>query len=362
MTESWFARPARRRWCGVQQRRRARPWAHGPGLLSVRCRCPAARSRCRAAETSLWPAPPPVSCMPAAATPTASSATAAPRRGCPGSGCRCRMARWSPACRPTSITCSPRRPRAMSTPGAQPSGPGRQRRARAPAHPGPGHRRHGDRARRRARHLGRRHPRGQLLTRGRNGANQTDLASPGTSRSRSCGTCPTAPRRRGRRRAPAPGRAHSRGRGPHVRRRPHLPAAAGRCSAAPRLVVCPAVRVNDFTLARLAAACCWRGAVTRHGQLGQGDQQDRAAPAVILFAPDAGPVTGCWPAPLRRGRHRRRPRLHLGATRRGQGGRQAAGPQTRPARVALPGGPRPAAVTGGTDHVIVTFANAENGQ
>jgi hypothetical protein len=32
----------------------------------------------------------------------------------------------------------------------------------------------------------------------------------------------------------------------------------------------------------------------------------------------------------------------------------------RPARA--PDGPRPAAVTGGTDHVIVTFANAENGQ
>jgi alpha-tubulin suppressor-like RCC1 family protein len=206
---------------------------------------------------------------------------------------------------------------------------------------------------------------GQLLSWGRNGANQTGLGVTGDI---------TVPRRRD---LPDGTEAMAADAGPQ-----HL-VVLTRAGAVLTFGVGPtgrplpaevpldrawgpvlAVRAgNDFTLALTGRGVLLAWGGNAAGQLGQGDQQDRAAPAVVLFPPDAGPVTGCWAgdhsaAAVTGGGHV----YTWGATRWGQGGRQAAGPQTRPARVALPDGPRPAAVTGGTDHVIVTFASAESGQ
>jgi alpha-tubulin suppressor-like RCC1 family protein len=119
---------------------------------------------------------------------------------------------------------------------------------------------------------------------------------------------------------------------------------------------------NSFTLALTRRGLLLAWGANGYGQLGLGDQHDRDTPAVVPFPPEAGPVTSFWAGDHSAAAVTAHGEVYTwGQTRWGQGGTgRTAAPQPRPARVTLPPGTRPAAVSGGADHVIVTLA--ENGR
>ena len=120
-----------------------------------------------------------------------------------------------------------------------------------------------------------------------------------------------------------------------------------------------AVRAGDsFTLALTSRGLLLAWGANGAGQLGLGDQQDRAAPAVATFPRDAGPVTGLWAGDHSAAAVTLSGEVFTwGETRFGQGGTgRITQPRLRPARVTLPAGARAAGVSGGANHVIVTLA------
>jgi alpha-tubulin suppressor-like RCC1 family protein len=121
-----------------------------------------------------------------------------------------------------------------------------------------------------------------------------------------------------------------------------------------------AVRAGDsFTLALTSRGLLLAWGANGAGQLGLGDQRDRAAPAVVTFPRNAGPVTGLWAGDHSAAAVTLAGEVFTwGETRFGQGGTGSLSqPRLRPARVTLPAGTRAAAVSGGANHVIVTLAH-----
>ena len=119
---------------------------------------------------------------------------------------------------------------------------------------------------------------------------------------------------------------------------------------------------NSFTLALTSRGLLLAWGANGYGQLGLGDQRDRGAPAVIPFPPGTGPVTSFWAGDHSAAAATAHGEVYTwGQTRWGQGGNGLGSqPQDRPAKITLPPGTRPAAVSGGADHVIVTLA--QNGR
>ena len=118
-----------------------------------------------------------------------------------------------------------------------------------------------------------------------------------------------------------------------------------------------AVRAGDsFTLALTSRGLLLGWGANSAGQLGVGDQEDRAAPTVVTFPGSAGTVTDFWAGDHSAAALTSNREVYTwGETRFGQGGTgRTDRPQTRPARVTALDGAHLTRVHGGANHVIVT--------
>jgi alpha-tubulin suppressor-like RCC1 family protein len=118
-----------------------------------------------------------------------------------------------------------------------------------------------------------------------------------------------------------------------------------------------AVRAGDgFTLALTSRDLLIAWGANSTGQLGVGDQEDRAAPAIVTFPDSAGTVTGFWAGDHSAVALTSNHQVYTwGETRFGQGGHERTDrPQTRPGKITALDGAHLARVHGGANHVIVT--------
>jgi alpha-tubulin suppressor-like RCC1 family protein len=118
-----------------------------------------------------------------------------------------------------------------------------------------------------------------------------------------------------------------------------------------------AVRAGDsFTLALTSRGLLLGWGANSAGQLGVGDQENRAAPTVVTFPGSAGTVTDFWAGDHSAAALTSNHEVYTwGETRFGQGGTgRTDRPQTRPARVTALDGAHLTRVHGGANHVIVT--------
>jgi len=118
-----------------------------------------------------------------------------------------------------------------------------------------------------------------------------------------------------------------------------------------------AVRAGDsFTLVLTSRGLLLGWGANSAGQLGVGDQEDRAAPTVVTFPGSAGTVTDFWAGDHSAASLTSNHEVYTwGETRFGQGGTgRTDRPQTRPARVTALDGAYLTRVHGGANHVIVT--------
>jgi alpha-tubulin suppressor-like RCC1 family protein len=126
-----------------------------------------------------------------------------------------------------------------------------------------------------------------------------------------------------------------------------------------------AVRAGDsFTLALTSRGLLLAWGSNSAGQLGAGDQEDRAAPTVVAFHGSAGPVTDFWAGDHSAAALTSNREVYTwGETRFGQGGHgRTDRPQTRPARITALDGTHLTRVHGGANHVIVTAFDNRNGK
>jgi alpha-tubulin suppressor-like RCC1 family protein len=113
---------------------------------------------------------------------------------------------------------------------------------------------------------------------------------------------------------------------------------------------------NSFTLALTSRGLLLAWGENSAGQLGVGDQEDRAQPVVVTFPADAGPVIDFWAGDHSAVALTTNHEVYTwGQTRWGQGGTgRTDRPQASPSRITALDGAHLTRVYGGANHVIVT--------
>jgi alpha-tubulin suppressor-like RCC1 family protein len=121
---------------------------------------------------------------------------------------------------------------------------------------------------------------------------------------------------------------------------------------------------NSFTLALTSRGLLLAWGANSAGQLGVGDQEDRAAPTVVRFPEDAATVTDFWAGDHSAVAVTSSHEVYTwGQTSFGQGGTgRTDRPQTSPVRVTALDGAHLTRVQGGANHVIVTAFDIQNGK